>query len=161
MKQEGKPEDLSLVCPPLPPPSPPVPQTRSLPLVPPLPPGSLPQPAFTLGAAPAIEPEDLRQSSAEQKRRGTIKNGFEFLRVLVPSLSQTPNVKVSKAALLTKGSEYVMQLKEEKAALNKEVMALRTSVEQLNQEILGFQAQLPTAGMGSRSTHGQLPSEFV
>lgn len=137
MKQEGKPEDLSL--------------TRSLPLVPPLPPGSLPQPAFTLGAAPAIEPEDLRQSSAEQKRRGTIKNGFEFLRVLVPSLSQTPNVKVSKAALLTKGSEYVMQLKEEKAALNKEVMALRTSVEQLNQEILGFQAQLPTAGSAKGS----------
>ena len=40
--------------------------------------------------------------SAEQKRRGTIKNGFEFLRALVPSLSQTPNVKISKAALLTK-----------------------------------------------------------
>ena len=57
--------------------------------------------------------------SAEQKRRGTIKNGFEFLRVLVPSLSQTPNVKISKAALLTKGAEYVVQLKDEKAALNR------------------------------------------
>ena len=91
--------------------------TSSLPLVPPPPPGSLPQPTFTIGSSSAIVPEDSKLSrcfnfpllleisfpfSAEQKRRGTIKNGFEFLRALVPSLSQTPNVKISKAALLTK-----------------------------------------------------------
>ena len=91
--------------------------TSSLPLVPPPPPGSLPQPTFTIGSSSAIMPEDSKLSrcfnfpllleisfpfSAEQKRRGTIKNGFEFLRALVPSLSQTPNVKISKAALLTK-----------------------------------------------------------
>ena len=74
----------------------------SLPLVPPPPPGSLPQPTFTIGTSSALVPEDSKLSSAEQKRRGTIKNGFEFLRALVPSLSQTPNVKISKAALLTK-----------------------------------------------------------
>lgn len=68
------------------------------------------------------------------------------MRALVPSLSQTPNVKISKAALLTKGAEYVMQLKEEKASLNKEVDQLKESVELLSQEIAAFQAQLPTAG---------------
>ena len=95
--------------------------TSSLPLVPPPPPGSLPQPTFTIGSSSAIVPEDSKLSrcfnftflleisfpfSAEQKRRGTIKNGFEFLRALVPSLSQTPNVKISKAALLTKVLEF-------------------------------------------------------
>ena len=121
------------------------------PLVPPPPPGSLPQPAFALGS-PALGREDTKMTSAEQKRRGTIKNGFEFLRALVPSLSQTPNIKISKAALLTKGAEYVLQLKEEKAALNKEVLALRSSVDLLSQEIAVFQGQLPTAG----SAHGSM-----
>ena len=129
------------------------------PLVPPPPPGSLPQPAFTLGS-PALGREETKMTSAEQKRRGTIKNGFEFLRALVPSLSQTPNIKISKAALLTKGAEYVLQLKEEKAALNKEVLALRSSVDLLNQEIAAFQGQLPTAGSAHASMGSAGPSRL-
>jgi len=131
----------------------------SLPLVPPPPPGSLPQPTFTIGSSSALVPEDSKLSSAEQKRRGTIKNGFEFLRALVPSLSQTPNVKISKAALLTKGAEYVLQLKEEKANLNKTVQALRSEAEQLSQEIAEFQAQLPTAG-SAKGAVGTSPSRL-
>ena len=41
-------------------------------------------------------------SIAEQKRRCTIKYGFEYLRTLVPSLAANPNLKISKAALLVK-----------------------------------------------------------
>ena len=55
-------------------------------------------------------------------------------------------MKISKAALLTKGAEYVMQLKEERETISREVDQLRRSVDSLNQEIAGYQAQLPTAG---------------
>ena len=41
---------------------------------------------------------------AEQKRRCTIKYGFDYLRALVPSLAANPNLKISKAALLVKVS---------------------------------------------------------
>ena len=41
--------------------------------------------------------------SAEQKRRCNIKTGFDLMHQLVPSLSQNPNAKVSKAATLQKG----------------------------------------------------------
>jgi len=129
-------------------------------LIPPPPPGSLPQPAFTIGSSSsAILPEDTKLSNAEQKRRCTIKNGFEFLRALVPSLSQTPNVKISKAALLTKGAEYVMQLKEERETISKEVDQLRHSVDSLNQEIASYQAQLPTAGSAKSAAVSQ-PSQL-
>ena len=63
---------------------------------------------------------------------------------------------------ILQGAEYVLQLKEEKASLNKtvnfwkpfvtgfnmieQVQALRSEAEQLSQEIAEFQAQLPTAG---------------
>ena len=94
----------------------------------------------------SIKSDDTKLSNAEQKRRCTIKNGFEFLRALVPSLSQTPNVKISKAALLTKGAEYVMQLRDERESLGTELDKLRKSVEELNICISGYQAQLPTGG---------------
>ncbi|KAH9383808.1 hypothetical protein HPB48_025578 [Haemaphysalis longicornis] len=42
--------------------------------------------------------------NAEQKRRFNIKNGFESLRHLLPSLSQNPDSKVSKAQMLQQGS---------------------------------------------------------
>ena len=93
-----------------------------------------------------MKSDDTKLSNAEQKRRCTIKNGFEFLRALVPSLSQTPNVKISKAALLTKGAEYVMQLRDERESLGTELDKLRKSVEELNICISGYQAQLPTGG---------------
>eukprot|EP00092_Neocalanus_flemingeri_P006005 GFUD01006467.1.p1 GENE.GFUD01006467.1~~GFUD01006467.1.p1 ORF type:complete len:854 (-),score=169.48 GFUD01006467.1:652-3213(-) len=129
-------------------------------LIPPPPPGSLPQPAFTIGSSSsAIIPDDTKLSNAEQKRRCTIKNGFEFLRALVPSLSQTPNVKISKAALLTKGAEYVMQLKDERETISREVDQLRRSVDSLNQEISGYQAQLPTAGSAKSAAVSQ-PSQL-
>ena len=61
-------------------------------------------------------------------------------------MSQTPNVKISKAALLTKGAEYVMQLRDERESLGTELDKLRKSVEELNICISGYQAQLPTGG---------------
>eukprot|EP00118_Oscarella_pearsei_P005608 m.25861 g.25861 ORF g.25861 m.25861 type:complete len:170 (+) comp28989_c1_seq3:1376-1885(+) len=49
--------------------------------------------------------EHRRQShiSAEQKRRGNIKLGFEHLHQLLPSINSLPLNKVSKATLLHRG----------------------------------------------------------
>ena len=49
--------------------------------------------------------QELRRQShitAEQKRRGSIKNGFEQLQSLVINPTQHPSGKVSKAVLLEK-----------------------------------------------------------
>ena len=115
--------------------------------IPPPPASGLPQPSLSPGSSTnAVTPDDIKISSAEQKRRCTIKNGFDYLRTLIPSLSQTPNVKISKAALLAKGAEHVTLLSKEKEDLSLEVEQLRKSVSELNADIAHYQLQLPTAG---------------
>ena len=116
--------------------------------IPPPPSNGLPQPepAHADRGSLSIVTEDAKLATAEHKRRCTIKNGFEFLRTLLPSLSQTPNVKISKAALLAKGAEHVEELSREKEELGREVEQLKRSVEELNKDISQYQLQLPTAG---------------
>lgn len=84
--------------------------------------------------------------NAEQKRRCNIKNGFDTLHHLVPSLGQNPNGKVSKAAMLQKAGEYIKQLKGERAQLQEEAILLRKQIESLNQAIKVCQSQLPATG---------------
>ncbi|UYV69568.1 MLXIPL [Cordylochernes scorpioides] len=48
--------------------------------------------------------------NAEQKRRFNIKSGFETLRHLLPSLSQSPTAKVAKAAMLQKFVQFSLVL---------------------------------------------------
>ena len=116
--------------------------------IPPPPSSGLPQPQPSADQGSlSIITEDAKLATAEHKRRCTIKNGFEFLRTLLPSLSQTPNVKISKAALLAKGAEHVEELSREKEELGREVEQLKRSVEELNKDIAQYQLQLPTAGI--------------
>jgi len=93
--------------------------------------------------------------NAEQKRRCNIKNGFDTLRNLLPSLSSNTNTKISKAAMLQKAAEYIRILKSEKYDQQKEQEMLKQQVESLNQTISVFQNQLPATGapvMGQRSS---------
>ena len=48
----------------------------------------------------AAGPSQVGSTTAEQKRRTHIKNGFETLQTLVPALANNPNNKVSRPALL-------------------------------------------------------------
>lgn len=73
--------------------------------------------------------------NAEQKRRCNIKNGFDTLRSLLPSLSSNTNTKVSKAAMLSTAAEYIRQLEAEKYEQVKEYESLKQKVESLNQTI--------------------------
>ncbi|KAL3283251.1 hypothetical protein HHI36_006399 [Cryptolaemus montrouzieri] len=81
---------------------------------------------------------------AEQKRRYNIKNGFDVMHSLIPHLNQNPNAKLSKAAMLQKGAEYIRQLRQEREQLKEEMNNLRQQIENLNTSISNCQSMLPT-----------------
>lgn len=83
---------------------------------------------------------------AEQKRRYNIKNGFDMIHSLIPHLQQNPNAKLSKAAMLQKGAEYIRQLKAERNQLKDEMDQLRQQIETLNTSISNCQSMLPATG---------------
>ncbi|XP_049821899.1 MLX-interacting protein isoform X2 [Aethina tumida] len=83
---------------------------------------------------------------AEQKRRYNIKNGFDMLHSLIPHLNQNPNSKLSKAAMLQKGAEYIRQLRSERNQLKEEMDSLRQQIESLNASISNCQSMLPATG---------------
>ena len=73
--------------------------------------------------------------NAEQKRRCNIKNGFDTLRSLLPSISQNTNTKISKAAMLQRAAEHISSLKGERQSQQEEYDRLKQQVESLNQTI--------------------------
>lgn len=83
---------------------------------------------------------------AEQKRRYNIKNGFDMIHSLIPHLHQNPNAKLSKAAMLQKGAEYIRQLRSERNQLKEEMDSLRQQIESLNTSISNCQSLLPATG---------------
>lgn len=74
-------------------------------------------------------------TNAEQKRRDSIKKGYEDLQALVPTCHQTDTIgshKLSKAAILQRTIDYIQYLTEKKRKdeeelnnLQKEFMALK------------------------------------
>lgn len=72
---------------------------------------------------------------AEQKRRYNIKNGFDMLHTLIPQLQQNPNAKLSKAAMLQKGADYIRQLRTERDAVNQKMEILKKERDALNNSL--------------------------
>jgi MAX-like protein X len=94
--------------------------------------------------------QEMRRRShitAEQKRRGNIKNGFEQLHSLVINPSQFPSGKVSKAVLLDKTIEYLNLKHSEREAKEKRIEELKAEVQELNQSISKCQQSLPASGI--------------
>ncbi|XP_020299898.1 carbohydrate-responsive element-binding protein isoform X3 [Pseudomyrmex gracilis] len=83
---------------------------------------------------------------AEQKRRYNIKNGFDMLHSLIPQLSQNSSAKLSKAAMLQKGADYIRQLRAERHQLKEEMDSLKQQIECLNTSISNCQSMLPATG---------------
>ncbi|XP_076058400.1 MLX interacting protein mondo isoform X2 [Oratosquilla oratoria] len=99
--------------------------------------------------------------NAEQKRRCSIKSNFDILHSLIPSVSQNPNAKISKAAMLQKGAEYIHQLKQERQQLTEQADKLKSQIEYLGHEISNAQALLPATGVPmSQSRHSKLREMF-
>lgn len=92
---------------------------------------------------------DMRRAGhihAEQKRRYNIKNGFDMMHSLIPQLNQNPNAKLSKAAMLQKGAEYIRQLRSERCQLKEEMDGLKQQIDSLNTSISNCQSLLPATG---------------
>lgn len=85
--------------------------------------------------------------TAEQKRRGNIKMGFDQLMSLVPSLASQRNSKVSKATVLQKTVEYTTKLQRERHTMQEEAELLRKQIQELNASISMCQQQLPATGV--------------
>ncbi|XP_028396739.1 MLX-interacting protein-like [Dendronephthya gigantea] len=100
--------------------------------------------------------------SAEQKRRGNIKMGFDQLIEMVPSLSSQENTKISKAAVLKKSVDFILQVQQEHEAMIKERDRLKQEIEQLNFEISNCQQQLPETGVmvNNRQNHNEMELLF-
>ena len=88
--------------------------------------------------------------NAEQNRRTSIKHGFEELRSLIPSLKDVPasSHKISKAALLTKGGDYIRQMKSECLVMDSEAEQLKNAIERLELEVSSLQGYLPAHKVG-------------
>ncbi|KAL3858372.1 hypothetical protein ACJMK2_012963 [Sinanodonta woodiana] len=108
---------------------------------------SSPLNVLDLDKMPESDTKKVSHISAEKKRRCNIKSGFDMLHTLIPSLSQNPNAKVSKAAMLQKTAEYCKKLKQERAQMQNEADILRQEIESLNNAISQCQAQLPATGV--------------
>lgn len=90
-------------------------------------------------------------TNAEQRRRGSLKNGFEQMRSLIPSLRRDSGMKVSKAALLHKGGDYLQQLKREREHLSHETAKLRRDVDGINRDLAECHNSL-SSSLGSASS---------
>lgn len=89
-----------------------------------------------------------RQShiSAEQKRRGNIKHGFDHLQSLVINISAYPSGKVSKATVLEKTIDHIRHCHQERDSRDRQIEALKREIEELNSSISRCQEQLPASG---------------
>lgn len=112
--------------------------------------------------SPRRDPRRAGHIHAEQVRRYNIKNGFDTLQALIPQLSNNPNAKVSKAAMLQKGAEYIKQLKAERNQIKEEMDNLRQQIDSLNNSISNCHSLLPATGAPvSRARAGRLREMFA
>ncbi|XP_013182105.1 PREDICTED: MLX-interacting protein isoform X2 [Papilio xuthus] len=115
----------------------------------------------------AGSPRDSREARrshlhTEQKRRYNIKNGFDTLQTLIPHLNTNPAAKISKAAMLQKGAEYIKQLKAERNQIKEEMESLRAQIDCLNNSISNCHSMLPATGAPvSRARAGRLREMFA
>ncbi|KAL0893817.1 hypothetical protein ABMA27_013945 [Loxostege sticticalis] len=121
-------------------------------------------PPTSPGSPRAGSPREPRRTHlhAEQKRRYNIKNGFDTLQALIPHLNSNPAAKISKAAMLQKGAEYIKQLKAERNQIKEEMESLRQQTESLNNSISNCHSLLPATGAPvSRARAGRLREMFA
>ena len=83
-----------------------------------------------------------------------MQSGFDTLRALLPSLNtgdpQTDSCKISKAALLTKGGDYLKELKDARAQNTLEIKDRKECIARLQSEIKSLQGELPYSGKDRR-----------
>lgn len=69
-----------------------------------------------------------------------------MLHSLIPQLQQNPTAKLSKAAMLQKGADYIKQLRSERDATSERINGLRRELNALNASVSNLQTSLPASG---------------
>ena len=122
--------------------------------VPPLPANAMPQPPAASHRNAVKSKSRSSHSEVPAKRKQVKKYGFEELKSLLPAMSggnvnnnggmnaSAAGVKISKAALLHKGGDYLKELISEKDKVNHEIDALKTQATVLKESL-----QVALAGM--------------
>ncbi|CAF0990575.1 unnamed protein product [Brachionus calyciflorus] len=90
---------------------------------------------------------DASLSTAEQKRRCNIQQGFDRLQILVPALKEGKNLKCSKAVMLQKTSEYIKELQTARDKRMADLDVYKKEIEELSVKITECQNQLPANGV--------------
>ncbi|XP_055373958.1 carbohydrate-responsive element-binding protein [Condylostylus longicornis] len=103
-------------------------------------------PSYRSGGSSSSNQRRAGHIHAEQKRRYNIKNGFDLLHSLIPQLQHNSNAKLSKAAMLQKGAEYIRQLRSEREELREKINKLRNDRDILNNSLTQLHSVLPANG---------------
>lgn len=99
-----------------------------------------------LGSLCRNEQRRVCHINAEQKRRCNIKNGFDTLKSILPTINQSVSLKISKASMLQKASAYITNLDEAQKEQIREETALKQQIDELKATINMYQNQLPASG---------------
>lgn len=89
--------------------------------------------------------------SAEHQRRCLIKQGFDTMNELVPELRVLGAGKINKASTLSKGADYIKQLRMEKDSTKDLIRMCRKEVDLLTNAISELQQKLPACGISASS----------
>lgn len=95
----------------------------------------------------SLNTDNANLSTAEQKRRCNIQQGFDRLQILVPALKEGKNLKVSKAVMLQKTSEYIKELQLAREKRMSDLEVFRKEIDELSDKIAECQNQLPVSGV--------------
>jgi len=90
---------------------------------------------------------DQGLTTAEQKRRCNIQNGFDRLQTLVPVLKEPKNSKASKATMLKKTSEYIKELQVARDKRLADLAVYQREIEELGNKVTECQIALPAGGV--------------
>ena len=126
-----------------------------------LPRGGLPPPSPQSDAGSGTA---KKGADAASKKGFTIQSGFDTLRSLIPSLNtgdpQNDSCKISKAALLTKGGDYLKELKTAKAQNALEIKERKESIAKLQGELKSLQSELPYGGKEAKRRRNKNSNSF-
>lgn len=95
----------------------------------------------------SVNTDNANLSTAEQKRRCNIQQGFDRLQILVPALKDGKNLKVSKAVMLQKTSEYIKELQLAREKRMSDLEVFKKEIDELSDKIAECQNQLPVSGV--------------
>ncbi|XP_057294430.1 uncharacterized protein LOC130622980 [Hydractinia symbiolongicarpus] len=92
--------------------------------------------------------------SAEQKRRGLIKNAFEELSQMIPSKGLGRGSKLSNSAILQLTCDYIQVLQRERASCDVKMNHVQQQIDQMQAAINECQNKLPTTGASTSFRQG-------